>query len=33
MFSGKKYRLDRWEAMLLTIAYISYLYYLIYNAR
>ena len=33
MFSGKKYRLDRWEAMLLTIAFISYLYYLIYNAR
>jgi len=31
MFTGKKKKLDRWEAATLLIAYISYTIYLIYN--
>ncbi|MBN1119213.1 MAG: calcium/sodium antiporter [Bacteroidales bacterium] len=29
MFSGKKYKLDRWESALLLIGYIGYIYYLL----
>ncbi len=32
MFSGKKYKLDRWEAGLLALCYIVYIFYLVIHS-
>jgi cation:H+ antiporter len=32
MFTGKKGKVDRWEAVLLLLGYIAYIYYLIYKS-